>query len=155
MADSGIGALILVITSIIIATSVGVMFIEIGSDFSSLISDRSSEVESQIRTDFKIISFGDGIHENGTVKVNVKNTGSETIRISNEPPYSKITTTINGEFEPADRAEVREGESEIWDESENLVLIWDNPGSLIDGQENSVSVFVNQNEDSVSFCVNC
>lgn len=161
MSDAGISSIILVIVSLIVATIIGGVFIQISDDLSLQIQEDSENTAREISADVRVVSAPQFVFEgdeiSNTTTIYVKNTGEETIEIGTDSngDYTEIDTFINGRFVQPDSATVIEGDSNIWSPSDTVRLEYQDSSDINCFEDNLFSLNTVGNDDSLTFFADC
>lgn len=153
MAGSGIPTLILLIASLIAATIVSGVAVDITTKVSESIESRGESTAESIRTDISIVSNPEFIYNdsNNKIRAYIKNTGSNSIRINTEDTKI-ISFFVDNRFVTPDSI------SFVTSNSSPL-----RPGGVIEanisadlskGKQHELKVTTGSNKDTVSFFVN-
>ena len=158
MSDAGISSVILVIVTLIVAITIGGVFIQVSDSISRQIQQNGQDTATQIASDLTIVSGSQFIFNGTDVENNttvlVKNTGSTDVQVisGTEGQYN---TFINGQFVQANSATVLEGDSQVWTPSDTARFRFENATEVNCFEDNSFEISTRGKEDDVVFYADC
>lgn len=161
MSDAGVSSVILVIVTLLVATTIGGAFIQISDTSSQKLEESSKNTAEKISGDIQILSSSDFVFEGdsitNTTTIVVKNTGDVTISATsdNQGNFPEIDTFINGRFQQPDSAQVREGNMNVWAPSQTIEIEYVDSTSINCFEENRFNIIVKGNEDDLVFYADC
>lgn len=161
MSDAGVSSVILVIVTLLVATTIGGAFIQISETSSQKLEESSKNTAEKISGDIQILSSSDFVFEGdsitNTTTIVVKNTGDVTISATsdNQGNFPEIDTFINGRFQQPDSAQVREGNMNVWAPSQTIEIEYVDSTSINCFEENRFNIIVKGNEDDLVFYADC
>lgn len=153
MADSGISTLILLITSLIIATSIAGVATDLSQEISQDLDKAGDSVSTNINADINIISNPEFVYDksNNELTVFVKNTGSESVPLDTSG-VKQVDVFVDGDFQEPDTISFADSSGSPWRPGEVIKLQYNNL-ALSSGDEHTVSVILFSNEDKLRFFV--
>lgn len=161
MSDAGVSSVILVIVTLLVATTLGGAFIQISDSTSQKLEQSSKNIAEKIGGDIQILSSSDFVFEGdsgtNTTTIVVKNTGDVTISATSnsQGDFTEIDTFINGKFLQPDSARVTEGNADVWAPSQTVEIEYVDSTSINCFEENRFNIIVKGNEDELIFYADC